>query len=158
MRRLGFLLWIVSLGAASAVAGDSHGVKDVDAEGILRQLGGDQVLVVPATGRFRIFTLEDFIAVYGDPGNSEMYLRDPGEDIIPTPGEPPPDPDWSPGDTVHYWRDAIHGNSYYTRLTVYRYTGSNTWYRMSNTLSLPGTIPPNCSQTPCAPIFEENEK
>lgn len=73
-----------------------------------------------------------FVRRYGDPGFVASGGRDHNENIVPTPGEPPPSSSWQPGDTVTYIRRATDGGYAVTRETRYELLSNGEWGRWLN--------------------------
>lgn len=68
-----------------------------------------------------------FVSRYGDPGFVASDGRDHYENIVPTPGSPPPSSSWQPGDIVTYTRRATDGGYTYTRETTYERLSNGDW-------------------------------
>lgn len=147
---LSAVLMLAAPAGAQADSDYSRGDFHKSVASFFQQIGGDYVLVISSDSAtpVRLVTFDAFVAEYGvaDAGG----LRDETESIIPTPSEPSPSSGWGPGDQVHYYRDAIHNGSYYTRHTVYERQMNGSWYRMSNIFRNAGSLPPGCSRVPCS--------
>lgn len=96
-------------------------------------------------------SLSEFVKTFGELENSDGTIRDESESIIPTPGPPGSSSSWQAGDRVSFFRDAMQGGFYYSRITVYQFQLSGAWYRLSNNFYQSSGLPPGCTVLPCPP-------